>query len=173
MANNSMVRGFVPVSENGQNIPTVSRPKSTSSADALYMYSPIAVSANEVLSVVDDDDGVSMTGVVVLLKDSTGAQVETLAADAAGTCVITYQPDQRYIAVVESTNYAEADNGVQEYQVTTELGTSAPYSSCMIGADSSTGPIIASGLVKRPDNAAGVAKCEVYCKINSANYVGV
>jgi hypothetical protein len=171
VANNSMRRGFVPVSTNGQNVPTCSRPKKVSSAAALYVYSPVVVAAGAVDSVAADSANSDMSGSIVALLDSTGASVETLAAGDAGTCIMTYLPDQVFQAVVVGTDYAAADNGITTYLIPAEGGTSAPYSDRRIGAGATTtGQVIAAGIVKRPDNAYATASCEAYVMTNPVNF---
>jgi hypothetical protein len=170
VANNSMRRGFVPVSTNGQNVPTVSRAKKVSTNAAVYVNSPVVVVAGVVDTVAADTAGANMTGSVVAIFDSTGASVDTLATGAAGTCVISYLPDQIYQAVVVGTDFAAADNGVTEYLIPAEGGTSSPYSDRRVGAADADGTVIASGIVKRPDNAYATASCEGYFIINPANY---
>lgn len=180
MANTYAYHGFMPVSPNGEQVATLTRAKKSSTTGnvALFVGSPIVVSSGVVDAVTENANTSGMTGAILVLYDSTGAKVQNLAYNAAGTCVISYLPTQIYQAIVESTNYATTDAGSQRYVITEETGTVASgdnlgddYSKRLIGADDADGQILAGGLVKRPDNTAGEAYCEIECTIASAKYV--
>lgn len=180
MANTYMYRGFLPISNDGEQVPSVTRAKkaSTTGDVDLFVGSPIVVSSGVVDAVTENGNTSGMTGAVLVLYDSTGKKVQNLAYNAAGSCVISWDPQQKYQAIVESTNYATTDAGTQRYLITEETASIASgsnlgddYSQRLIGADDNDGQIVAGGIVGRIDNAAGVAYCEIECMIADAKYV--
>ena len=189
MANKTFPRGLIPVTRNGQSPDTVSYPKSTSSATAIWVGSPVQVSSGQVRSVVTDADGLTMTnanhgvtGAVVALLNSSGAVVDTLAAGDAGTVILTYLENQVYRCCISTTAYAAADAGNKYYNFTAETSTQitgsgrkldgATEASQAAASDGSTASGVMLAGTRVEPCAAGIndvatADTEVYCTIAS------
>lgn len=191
MANKTIYRGMCPKQDNGTNPRTRRFPKSTSSALALFLHSPIAVSAGQVLSAVASATAPSgatvnggITGSTMALLDSTFAPVQNLAAADAGYCIVTIDPDQVYVMRVGTAAFADADTGKTYRLVATEPATAATATSYgdnfserqLDGAQehASDEQIRVGGRVPPPIvanvNDAATIGTEVYCTINSTHY---
>jgi hypothetical protein len=181
VANTSCVKGFVPVMDNGQPVPTISLPKTvgTASDQAIFIGSPVVVASGAANAVSVTTTG-GMTGAVVGLKDANGVAVQNLSDNDVGTVIMSYQQNQRYKAHVLSTNYALTDAGATRYLIDIESATATSgsnlgdsYSKRTIGATDGTGQILAGQIVKRPDNAAATAYTEIYCTIADGDWVAI
>lgn len=191
MANKTIYRGMCPKPENGENLRTRRFPKSTSSALAMFLHSPVAISAGEALTAVASQTAPSgatvnggVTGSVVALLASDFSPVQNLAAADAGYVVVTIDPNQAYVMRVSTAAFADADAGKTYRLVATEPATAATATSYgdnfserqLDGATehASAEQIRVGGRVLPPIvanvNDAAVIGTEVYCTINSTHY---
>lgn len=184
MANLYYVRGMVP-KESDRVDDIQAFPKSTSSAAAMFVGGPYFIVGGEARTSVAGHTNVAtngITGTIVALLDSTGAPVQNLAANAAGTVIGTTDPDRVYVMTMDETHYAGAADFGKYYDITAEGATVASgddpgssFSSRQIDSSTETsvstdGVIIALGRVPALNNDAATAGTQVYCKINPAFY---
>jgi hypothetical protein len=176
---------MVPVSTDGENIPVRMVAKSTSSAGALYKYSPVYVTSGQVRSAVVGHASAAangVTGTVEGLLDTNFAPVASLAAATAGWVILTYKPNQTYKMTLSSTHYADADLGNKYYDFGAEASTpTGGYSNRQLDSSTETGTaadgqMLAGGRVPpcAPGiNDAATAGTEVFCTINPLFHLAI
>ncbi len=177
MANKVIVTGLTPVKDGGDDFAVMTSPKSTASAYALFIGSPVWLVLGEIKSVVaghTDAATNGVTGAVVALYDANGTPVSNLAAADAGKVTHTFKVDQTYRTTVSTNVYAEADQGLT-YDFTAEASTADTttvpgntYSSRQLVTEQAVGvgQMTAGRLIRRNSNDAGLVNAEILCKIN-------
>jgi hypothetical protein len=179
------VRGFQPLATmTPAAIPQSEwTPISTSSVLALFQGSLVKVVAGQVLSAVAGDSG-KIAGAIRQIRDSSGNQVQNVAATPASgyECIYTTDPNQVFVGHMSSAAYADTDIGSYYNLSSTEPATvgtdrwTAPgygYSGRTLdgATEAASGKqMIVIGRPRYERNDAGVSGTMVFCQINPSNF---
>ena len=173
MSNIANARGLVPVPDAYGCVRTKVMDKGTGSTEGLWVGSPYLASGGYAVS-AGEGTSASLSGAVVCLRDANGKPVSYLASAAAGQVEVTYDAKQRFRMYMDENHFAVADSG-KSYSLTDETAAATDNESKRM-LDSSTehdtdGQMIVTGLVRKQNNAAGAAYCEVECYIDPTLFV--
>lgn len=180
MANDTFRLGFSPEPQTTEDLPLCASAPCTADTTGLFIYEPVLLSGGTIVPALAGNSD-AVTGVILVLRDSNGKEVNALPASASGTCEYTFSPNQIYRVRLSGTQFAGITDIGKYYNSTLETATLPSTTTLgdsvsarkLDGATENTGSRQFQVTGIAPDvfnNAAGATNIDLFVRIAVHSY---